>query len=448
MAMRILGLGCLAAVGTAATCDSNVGDGDRRPQETVRLSVRADGKEGKGSCDNAFISADGRYVVFESVADDLVVPDGNGYRDIILKDRATGALENVTRVPPSVIYAVGIPFTVFLSHAFDPAVSRDGRFVAFRSKGAFQGPSSIPGGPNPTYNVYVFDRVLKTFRSAVDRLVFTFPDHDITDYSMSADGRYIAFSSGAGNLGYANPGFIPQVYVADMSFTPPILQLVSRGVGSPTEISNGSGAGRGRISADGTRIVFASGSTNLGAANGSSHIYLGTPAGDPVELVTVLPGGAPATGMHGIPAVSGDGRYVAFYTWSTDILGLGPGTHVLLRDRGISGVPSSVQVAFDDPWVQTNPPMLPSGEPISISEDGRMIAYANPDTINQIRVWNMQGGISTVSISATGEPGDLSSRLPVMSGDGRWVVWHSDAFNLVVGDGNLTRDIFLRGPLR
>src|SRR5688500_2119489 len=102
---RILGLAILAAVSTASTCDGNVGDGTTRGRETIWLSTLTTGEPGPGLCDNPYISSDGRFVVFESDAEDLVSPDGNGWRDIFLKDRATGELVNVTRVSPALILA-------------------------------------------------------------------------------------------------------------------------------------------------------------------------------------------------------------------------------------------------------------------------------------------------------------------------------------------------------
>jgi Tol biopolymer transport system component len=445
-ALRILGPAVLAAFASASTCDSNVGDGDERARETVRMSVRATGEGGTAACQNPSISSDGRYVVFESTAEDLVIPDGNGYGDIFLKDRATGALENVTRVSPSLLLGA-IPFTTYLSHALTPAVSRDGRYVAFRSKGSFQGPLSLPSAPLLPMQVFVHDRALGTFRAAVDPTL-GYANEDCDDLTMSDDGRYVAFVSRATNLGYANPTFLPQVYVADMAASPAAITLVSRGA-SATEIA-GTGASLPRMSRDGRFVVFLSDAPNLGVSGLGDRVYLGTSSGDPVEHITVVPGGASATGTFTHPTVSGDGRYVAFYALASDLSPAPSLSTTLLRyDRG--GSPPSAALIAGDPFIQdgAGPPVFPGGDVFSISGDGRFVAYAGQGTPAQIHVRDMEApGRFPVSLSSAGVPGDFHSRRPMLSGDGRWVVWQSDASNLSQGDVNLVRDVFLHGPLR
>lgn len=443
MSFRGAAVLALAAVSTASTCDSNVGEGDVRARETVRISQRSDGGQASGDCVNVGISTDGRFVVFESAAEDLVFPDGNGWRDIFLKDRATGELLNLTRVSPALTVG-GVPRTNLLGHAFQPSVSADGRYVAFLSNGAFAGTLSIPGGPGPNQGVFVLDRQTGIFQDAIERTVYGFPNAHCTDLSMSDDGRTVVFISAATNLGYANPSNIPQVYAVDMSQPSPVVQLVSRSTASATTVANAA-CSSARLSRDGRTVIFLSSANNIGGPGPFNHIYAGTPAGDPVQLVSVLPGtSTPAVGTFLHPCVSGDGRYVAFIGNAT----LAAGSGLIRIDRGIPGQvpPSAIQFATDQ-WVQIFPAMFPSGVPFSMAYDGS-IAYRGGGVVTQVLARSTPAASEIVSVSSAGVLGELTSEKPAISGDGRWVAFESIAPNLAEGDTNLRVDIYVHGPLR
>jgi dipeptidyl aminopeptidase/acylaminoacyl peptidase len=441
-ALRVLAGAVLALVSTASTCDSNVGDGDSRGRETVRISVRASGEDGAGFCEHPSISADGRYVVFESGAENLIVPDGNGLRDIFLKDRATGELRNLTRVPLSVLADETQPLTLRLRDAFSPVVSADGRVVAFLSKGGFDG--SLAGARDV---IHVLDRSTGVFRKAFVPVAGE-PDADYSDLTMSDDGRTLAFVSRAANLGFSNPSAYAQVYTVDLRVEPPALTLVSRSMSSATAVADAACA-QARLSRDGRTVVFAGRANNLAGLTGLPEaIYLASPPGAAVKLVSVAAGTSTrATGSFIYPAVSGDGRYVAFYAQSRDLFGPPNflGVHLALVDLGVT--PPKISYAGDNAYVQMNPYVFPSGQPLSISDGGR-IAYADRNNPGQIWVRTVEGVYSTVSHASNGEPGALPSSYPAISADGLWVVWSSNADNLSGGDVNLGQDIFIHGPLR
>lgn len=427
---------------SASTCDSNVGDGGVRGRETVRMSQRADGGAAAVDCARADISADGRYVVFESSAEDLALPDGNGWRDIFLKDRATNELFNLTRISPA-LESLGRPLTTFMSDAFSPRVSADGRYVAFLAKGYFAGGVGFPSIPTGGMtNVFVLDRQAGVFKGAVDIGTYTWPDRDCSDLSMSDDGRFVCFQTASSNLGFANANFSTQVCAVDFQAVPPLLKLVSRSAASATTIANGPVSGP-RMSRDGSTITFMSSAANLGAG-GQAHVYAGTPAGDVPEMVTVMPGtSTPALGAYLHPCVGGPGgRYVAFNYFFSD-LPTGQSSGIARIDR----VAGTVAHLADDQWYQNNPPMLPSGTFFSIADDGS-IAYQGEGTITPIYSRRSAASRIVASTSSTGAAGELSAFRPTISGDGRWVVYESAASNLVEGDANVKTDVFVHGPLR
>ena len=118
---------------------------DRTTGTTERVSVDSGGTQGNSYSDRAVISADGRYVAFESYANNLVTGDGNGANDVFVHDRITGTTELVS---------VDSGGNQGNKDSDGPAISADGRYVAFRSHSN----NLVTGDGNGTYDVFVHDR--------------------------------------------------------------------------------------------------------------------------------------------------------------------------------------------------------------------------------------------------------------------------------------------------
>ncbi|HZD03663.1 MAG TPA: hypothetical protein VE173_02060, partial [Longimicrobiales bacterium] len=159
------------------------------PLITSRVSTTSAGAEGTGgdSLDLA-VSADGRYVAFESDASNLVGSDTNTLRDIFVKDTTTGA---TTRVSTS---SAGAQATG--GHSFDPAISADGRYVAFESDAT----NLVAGDTNALSDVFVKDTQTGTTTRVSTDSAGGESDGGSFDMTISADGRYVAFESDATNL--------------------------------------------------------------------------------------------------------------------------------------------------------------------------------------------------------------------------------------------------------
>lgn len=152
---------------------------DLRTGKLERISVATDGTQADSGTDPAAISADGRYVVLVSTADNLKdwpAPKEYWARDIYVHDRVTGRTEWVSTTPDSgSAYAHG-----------DAAISDDGRYVAFNAR-----PNRVETGETVIYPVvYVTDRRTGTVERVTNR---DHPSRGSYHLDMSADGRYVAY---------------------------------------------------------------------------------------------------------------------------------------------------------------------------------------------------------------------------------------------------------------
>src|SRR5439155_363467 len=152
-----------------------------------RVSVDSAGNQGNGSSFGGALSADGRFVAFTSAAPDLVAGDTNGATAVFLHEGQNGTTERV-RVDSAGNQANG--------DSTDVALSADGRFVAFTSVATNLG----TGDTNGAAHVFGHDRHTGTpERVSVDS-AGNQANGDSTDVALSADGRFVAFTSAAPDL--------------------------------------------------------------------------------------------------------------------------------------------------------------------------------------------------------------------------------------------------------
>ena len=242
---------------------------DREMGTTERVSVDSIGTQTLGthfSSRRPSISADGRYVAFESYASNLVDDDSNGEtQDIFVHDRVTKATELVN-VHSNGTQANGLnPFSGHNSQ--HPSISADGRYVAFDSHAS----NLVDGDTNEQRDIFVHDRETGTTERVSVRIGVQ-SDGGSFDASISADGRYVAFQSSASNLVDGDTNGLADIFVHDRETgTTERVNVKSDGT-QPT--GNGNHSGSTSISADGRTILFSTQAPMVaGDDNGQSDVF-------------------------------------------------------------------------------------------------------------------------------------------------------------------------------
>lgn len=273
---------------------------------TERVTLALDGVSAPdGPSYGPSLSADGRMVAFHSGASDLAAGDvQDSQDDVFVHDRQTGITRKLT--PGADSFSNGA------------AISGDGRHVAFQSRAT----NLVPGDGNGRDDVFVHDMEAGATQLVSVGLGGAGADDSSDSAAISADGRYVAFTSGAGNLvaGDAN-GFV-DVFVRDVEAG--ITILVSRAHdGSPADEH----AYDPCISDDGSIVAFHSDASNLVADDANGHgrdVFVHDLASGTTRLVHRAPGGGSGDGIAENCGLSGDGRQVAFESTSTNLVASDP----------------------------------------------------------------------------------------------------------------------------
>ncbi len=236
---------------------------DRGTGTTERLSVNNAGVEGSGDSGytgaaRTAMSEDGRFVVFQSLAPDLVPDDTNDTADVFVRDRLTGTTERVS-ISSGGVQGNGV--------SWDVAMSAEGRFVAFASGSD----NLVVGDSNGETDVFLHDRGTGT----TERLSVGSAGQESDGWSLlpvvSADGRFVAFESVASNLVSGDTNGVLDAFVCDrLAGT---IERVSVSAGGKE--GNG-GSGHPAISADGRFVAFDSEASNLvpGDTNDGADIFV------------------------------------------------------------------------------------------------------------------------------------------------------------------------------
>ena len=284
--------------GGSVSDNAEVYDRDTGMSETVSISSSGEPQNsGHNRSGVSFVSmsADGRYVAFDSDSSNLDSGDDNAASDVFVRDREAGTTERVSVTPDGSGGTCGL-------------VSANGRFVVFKSRA-----SLVVEDTNNLLDIYIHDRVTKiTERASID------PGNRFhSTYSISADGRYLSFSSHASNLVANDTNDRADIFVLDRETG--ITERVS--VSTSGEQGN-TQSFRNSISADGRFVVIDSFASNLvnGDTNNRDDIFVHDRIKKITKLISVSPTGDLGNGSSNTPIISGNGKKVAFLSFASNIV--------------------------------------------------------------------------------------------------------------------------------
>src|SRR5262245_58812866 len=225
--------------------------------EITRVATDPSGNEGNSHSLNPSISADGRYLAFESMASNLVPGDTNGYWDVFVRDMQTGAIT---------VVSTGAGGNQGNNGSISPSISADGRYVAFRSYA-----NNLVPGDTGTPDVFVRDLQTGAITCVSTDASGNQGNSESDNPYISADGRYVAFESIASNLVPGDTNGTSDVFVRDLQ------------TGAITRVSTDASGNQGNsvsyspcLSADGRYVAFYSNAFKLvpGDTNGTADVFV------------------------------------------------------------------------------------------------------------------------------------------------------------------------------
>lgn len=405
---------------------------------TTRVSVASDGSQGNAYSGGASVSADGRYVAFHSYASNLVSGDTNNYcetdGDNQFDDNCADVFVHNLQTGITELVSVASDGSQGNWDSFGPSISADGRYVAFHS-GAN---NLVNGDTNVATDVFLHDRQTGvTERISVASNGSQGNGNSWGDAAISADGRYVAFESYASNLVSGDTNGRDDVFVHEQQ-TNITTRVSVASDGSQGNLDSWSPS----VSANGRFVAFESNANNLviGDINGRDAFVHDRQTGI-TQRVSVASDGSQGDSESWIPSISADGRYVAFESWATNLVSgdTNASKDVFVHDRQ-TGTTQRVSVASDSSQGNSDS-LFPS-----ISADGRYVAFSSiasnlvsgdTNASSDIFVHDQQTGTTMrISLANDSSQGNDRSDYVSISADGRHVAFDSLASNLVNGDTN------------
>lgn len=432
---------------------------------TYRVSIATDGTQGDNPVGASDISADGRYVAFDSYASTLDGSDNNwncsgsygeNCSDVFVHDMQTGETTLISRASDG---------TQGNNSSLNPSISADGRYVAFESFAN----NLVAGDTNLQWDIFVHDRQTgQTVRASVKSDGSEVPYCWVQYPSLSADGQRVAFLAWCGDFGGPkNDDTVQWVYLHDMQ-TGATTQVSVNSNGDATTGQNGVYNGSPVISANGRYVAFISNADNLASGQtkfpcNDTHtqyvehcfdVYVHDTQTGETTLVSRdldgINGGNTNTLSGSVPMLSfsADGRYMRFASTANNFVSGDtncPNPYypscmdVFVYDRQTG---QTIRASIDVDGTQFDSDSFEG----SISEDGRYVTFTGGGGFNwSAYVRDLQTGQTTIySLDTNGyRSGEHPSALSI-SADGQYALFSTDDEPMVPGDNNGYSDLFVR----
>ncbi|ARE38882.1 MSHA pilin protein MshA [Rhodovulum sp. P5] len=280
---------------------------DRDTGETQQVALSSDGTDADGASYGVAMTPDARFVAFSSEATNLVDDDTNGYTDVFVRDLETGETERVS------VASDGSEADLSSSNA---SLSDDGRYVAFLSSAT----NLVAGDTNATGEIYVHDRQTGETELVTAAFDDGVSDGDHRNPAISGNGRFVVYNSNASNLVTGDTNEEDDIFVYDrLTGETERVSVASDGA----EANNGSAFHRfAGISADGRFVVFDSWATNLVEedTNGMLDVFVHDRQTGQTARVSVASDGAEGNGSSSDPSISADGQFITFLSYADNFV--------------------------------------------------------------------------------------------------------------------------------
>ena len=427
-----------AATGLLAGAAPGLAAVTAEPPELVSENLSGQSANGGGGI--PAISAEGRFVAFASSADDLVPGDTNGQIDVFVRDLTTGEAERVS---------VGSDGEQADKSAGWVQISADGRYVGFESSATTLVAEELePGSPH----YFIHDRWSGQTRVVLIRHEGREADVRTLFASHSGNGRFLAFVSSDDLVLGDDDGGGRDIYRVNLE-TMEVKLVTVAPEGRPSRLW----FDRPSVSYSGRFVAFESAARLVARdRNGERDVYVRDMRKQRTHLVSVSSREVGSDKGARAPAISAGGRYVVFNSWASTLV---PGdtnrkSDVFIRDRRL-GTTQRVSVSSNERQGnrQTHGESTFIGS-AAVSADGRFVAFnslasnfVRGDTNDALDVFvrdRAEGTTSLMSEAADGSTGNGMSSWAVLSADGSRAAFLSAASDLVPNDTNDTGDVFVR----
>ncbi|WP_165449553.1 TolB family protein [Krasilnikovia cinnamomea] len=403
----------------------------------INAGQAAVGSPTNGTSWRPSIAGRGRFVAFISNASNLVAGDTNASSDVFIRDLVRGTIRRIN------ITSAGHQSQGLID---DSSISDDGRYVAFTSAAS----DLVPGDTNNEVDVFVRDLT----RGRTQRVSVSSTGQQssggILNLSISGNGRYVAFDTPAALVPEDRNGQYDG-YVRDM------VRRVTRRVHAAAAGQEDLGNILGRdpaVSDNGRFITFVSRAGLVpDDTNGRADVYVRDVTRGTIKLVSLSSTGTQGNDLSVLPVINDNGRYVVF---SSDASNLVPGdtngnTDVFLRDlvrkttRRVSLSRAGLQGNADSEW----PVVAGNGRYVVFLSYASNMVPGDTNGESDLFVRDLtRNTISRINLSNSGRQANAQTYDAKISDDGRYVAFYSEASNLVPGDTNGAGDVFVRDLIR
>ncbi len=374
----------------------------------------------------AAISSDERFVVFSSDASNLVAGDRNDAADVFLRDRW---FNQTTRIS---VDNSGAPGN---ADSTQPVISASGRFIAFSSKAT----NFVAGEANTVADIFIYDTQTKQVRgiNPLDS------NGDSVNPSISADGRWIVFESLASNLVAGDTNNASDIFAFDSQSN----QLTRISVNDAGVEGDGHSF-HPMIAANGHAVVFESEASNLiaGDTNVTSDIFLHDLTTHTTQRVSQSTLQTDRGSYH--PSIDAEGKLVVFESDATTLVENDSNavSDIFIKDM----TTGQVQRITSATGEQANsaayyPTISATGRYVALTTAATNLVSGNANALFDVLRYDRQTQqLERVNVNVSGKQGNFQSlKLPMsLSWNGNYVVFTSNATDIVFGDNNLSFDIF------